>query len=153
MIRRQWLMILCCVAGAFGCGGGDSATDCSKVSMQGLDPAKLAISLSTAEQEQLCDVTACQVGGYGVVLSCSSGPAVTAPTSRSDCLTKLPTASKNPACAATVGEFTACMQAVSANPCVSTFLGDPACVNVTTISCVTIIANATSALMSLPAGE
>ncbi len=153
MIRRQWLMILCCVAGAFGCGGGDSATDCSKVSMQGLDPAKLAISLSTAEQEQLCDVTACQVGGYGVVLSCSSGPAVTAPTSRSDCLTKLPTASKNPACAATVGEFTACMQAVSANSCVSTFLGDPACANVTTISCVTIIANATSALMSLPAGR
>ena len=55
---------------------------------------------------------------------------------------------KNPACTVTVGEFTACMQAVRANPCVSTFLGDPACVNVTTISCLTIIANATSALMT-----
>ena len=58
---------------------------------------------------------------------------------------------KNPACTATVGEFTACMQVLRANSCVSTFLADPACVNVTTISCLTIMTNATSALMSLPA--
>jgi len=153
MIRRRWLMILCCVVGGFGCGGGDSAVDCSKVTTLGLDPAKLAIALSPAEQAQLCDVTACQIGGYGVVLSCSSGPAVTAPTSRSDCLRKIPTQSKNPACTTTVGEFVACMEAVQANPCASTFLGDPACINVTTINCVTVLTNATSALMSLPAGE
>jgi hypothetical protein len=151
MIRTstKWLTILCCVIGASGCGGGDAGTDCSKVSSAGLDPGQTAISLSLAQQQQLCDVTACQVGGYGVVLTCSSGPAVTAPTSQSDCLTKLPTMANNPACTVTVGEFMACMQAVNANSCVSTFLADPACVNVTTIACLTIITNATSALMSV----
>jgi hypothetical protein len=54
----------------------------------------------------------------------------------------------NPSCTVTVGQFTACMQAVKANACVTTFLTDPACVNVTTVACLVVITNATSALMT-----
>ena len=100
-----------------------------------VDPSLTIVSLSQSQRRELCDHAACMFGGYGARPSCSTGPAVTISANQSACLATTPT---DPACTATVQEFVGCMEAIRANPCTSTFLGDPACAAVTAFECLTI---------------
>jgi hypothetical protein len=130
------------VVATTGCGGDE--LDCSMLGTPTFSTSQTIVSLSQAQKGELCDHEACQVGGYGARLSCSSGPAVTVAKSRSACVTATPS---NPDCTATVQELFDCMQAVSANPCTSTLFGDPACAAATAIECLTLTANAPSMTM------
>jgi hypothetical protein len=123
------------VALAFvGCGGGDDV-DCKMVTAMTAPPASATVvSLSTDQRELVCDLTACQNGGYGHQRSCPSGPSVTFAASRGQCLSQWPTSS---ACRATVKDLTDCMAAVSASPCTSTLLTSSACDAVTQFECLT----------------
>ena len=116
-----------------GCGG-DAGPDCSMLMTLSLDPGQTIVSLSQGQRRELCDYSACQVGGYGARLSCSDGPSVTVSASQGACLSTTPT---NPDCPATVQEFVSCMDAIRANPCVSTLFGDPACSAATDVACLT----------------
>jgi hypothetical protein len=120
--------------GLAACGGGDDV-DCKSVMTAGMPPASsLVASLSMDQRVQLCDLAACQNGGCNVQRSCPNGPAVTFAPNREKCLSDTPT---NPECRATVGDLLACLAAVRANSCVSTFLGSPACQPVTQFECLT----------------
>jgi hypothetical protein len=144
MIHREArLTMLFGVLAWFGCGG--DALDCSMVSMQGLDPGQTIVSLSDGQRRQFCDVTACQVGGYGARASCSGGAPVTIAANQNTCVAQTP---RDPACTATVQDMLDCTQALRASPCVSTLFGDPACAAVTDIACLTVTANALSVGMT-----
>jgi hypothetical protein len=142
LLLRESALLTCLVLA--GCGGGDEV-DCAMVMAKGAPPATVpVVSLSAEQRAQLCDVVACQNGGYDHQHACSSGPPVTFAGSRAQCLAQWPS---NPDCRATVHDLTACMQAISASPCASTFLGSAACEEVTAFECLTFRPNAASAAM------
>lgn len=117
---------------AVGCGGDGDACRSGVLTV----PSTLTlVSLSSDQREEVCDFTACQLGGYGARLSCSSGAPATVAGSRQQCVAQLP---DNPACQATVDDLLRCVEAVRANPCASTLFGsaceavsDPACLTFT----------------------
>src|SRR5215470_4785352 len=120
-------------------GCGDSKIDCSKVNLS-IPPSQMIVGLSTDQRKELCDFSACQVGGYGATLTCSTGPAVTVAGSQAKCVSQLPT---NQACHATVADVMECFAAIDANPCISTALG-PDCEAVFVPECLVITPLATS---------
>ncbi len=116
--------------GAAGCGG--NSVDCAKaVPPSGSD---MIVGLSSADARALCDYTACQVGGYGAKLTCSSGPALTVASSQSKCVAQLPT---NPACHATVDDLLGCTEAIAADACLSTLFSSD-CEAVSSVECLVI---------------
>ena len=123
---------------AAGCGGD---LDCSKV-MLTLSGSEMIVGLSAQDQGALCDYTACQVGGYGAKLTCSSGPALTVASSKSKCIAQLPT---NPACHATVDDLVMCTDAISANACVATLFSSE-CDAVSAPECLVITPGAEAML-------
>jgi hypothetical protein len=141
MLRRVWPSrlrgVLIALALA-GCGGGDDV-DCQMVTAMTAPAASTpVVSLSGDQRALVCDLAACQHGGYGKQGSCTSGPPVTFAGSRGQCLSQWPT---NPACRATVQDLMSCLAAVSASPCTSTFLGSPDCEAVTQFECLTFRPN------------
>ncbi|HKA88005.1 MAG TPA: hypothetical protein VKE22_10080 [Haliangiales bacterium] len=118
-------------AGGCGHGGADCRADAGLT----VPSTLMLVSLSSEQRNEVCDFTACRLGGYGAKLSCSSGPAVTLAGSQQQCVAQTPT---NPACHATVDDLVRCVDAIRANPCTSTLFGsdcaavsDPACVTFT----------------------
>ena len=117
---------------AVGCGGDGDACRSEALTV----PSTLTlVSLSNEQRKEVCEFTVCQVGGYGVKLSCSGGVAVTVASSQQQCVAQLPS---NPACDATVGDLVGCTEAIRANPCASTLfssacdaVSDPACLTLT----------------------
>jgi hypothetical protein len=122
---------------AVGCGGDGDACRSEALTV----PSTLTlVSLPSEQRQQVCDFTACQVGGYGVKLSCSGGVAVTVASSQQQCLAQLPS---NPACHATVGDLVGCTEAIRANPCTSTLFSS-ACDAVSAPECLTFTPNGLS---------
>jgi len=136
MRALEWATVV--LLAAAGCG---NSVDCSKV-MLTLSGSERIVGLSAADQRALCDYTACQVGGYGAKLTCSSGPAVTVASSQSKCVAQLPT---NPACHATVDDLVTCTEAVAANACLSTLFSSD-CDAVSAPECLVITPGAEAVL-------
>jgi hypothetical protein len=115
---------------AVGCGGDGAACRPDALTV----PSTLQlVSLSGVQRPDVCDYTACEVGGYGVTLSCPGGTAVTVASSQQQCLARWPS---NAACHATVADLVDCTAAIRANPCASTLFGS-ACEAVSDPQCVT----------------
>jgi hypothetical protein len=122
---------------AVGCGGDGDACRPEPFTV----PSTLMlVSLSGDQGKEVCDFAACQVGGYGVKLSCPGGAAVTVASSQQQCLAQLPS---NPACHATVGDLIRCIQAIRDNPCASTLFGSE-CEAVSDPECLTFTPNGRS---------
>lgn len=117
---------IACLLVAPGCGGGGggSSVVCTDASAPDVDPATKMIDLTPAQKAAYCDWWACQVGGYGAQLTCSSGPAVTVDGSQAECVSKAPTSAS---CQATLGDEIDCFRALAANPCQSTAFTSSAC--------------------------
>jgi hypothetical protein len=143
-VALRWVVLVFLM---LGCGGDD--VDCKKVEAMAAPPTDAQLlSLSPDQRAQLCDLAACQNGGYGAQRTCQSGPSVTFAGSRGQCLNQFP---MNPSCHATVKDLMGCMEAIRASPCTSTFLGSSACEAVTDFDCVTFTPHEQASAMAAAA--
>ena len=98
MTRIATLILAAALAlAAVGCGGSSTSSSSPNV-----DGSKQVSALSTTDKTSMCDWFAGLVGGYGSTPSCSMA-VITAPPSKSECLTSFPS------CAVTVAMFEVCV--------------------------------------------
>ena len=116
---------------AASCGGEDEVV-CTGAALA-LPVDKKLVELNAGQQSELCDWGVCQLGGYGATPLCTTGVSLTVSPTRGRCLDQSP---RNPACAATVADYTRCMAAVRANPCAETFFLGTECAALTTNACL-----------------
>jgi hypothetical protein len=119
-------------------GCGDESVTCTGEALA-VPADKRIVELSGGQRSEVCDWGVCQLGGYGARPICPNGISITVSPDRRHCLASTPS---NPACQATVADWTRCMEAVRASPCVETFLLGSECSAVTTDACLVFTPNA-----------
>jgi hypothetical protein len=79
----------------------------------GVDSSKKLVDLSGPEQASLCDWVAQQLGGYGSREACDGGGHTPSSTpTQSDCVSSIADIGRlDPACPATLGQVSSCLQA------------------------------------------
>ena len=122
------------------CSSSTTTTSTGPVDGASLDPSKLVISLSPAEQAAFCDWDAQQYGGYGHMVVCDAGAKAGSSsepgTDQAMCVMGVQhLASIRPTCPATVGDVMACVQFEIQNPCAGTDSGPSGCQVLGAVDC------------------
>jgi hypothetical protein len=91
---------------------------CSSFSSSSVDPSKKLNSLSTGDQQSLCDWTAQQQGGYGVIIPCDAAPTdLEVEKDQAICVAEEMQRFDQPTCTATVGDWMMCVKWRLSNWC------------------------------------
>lgn len=104
---------LACSAGYGGASGTTGGPGGSTATASGVDDSRRVAAASSSERGQLCDWWAGLSGGYGgSITKCNGSGRIFAAKSQAECVGRL--SAIPPSCGATVGEFQACVVALTA---------------------------------------
>jgi hypothetical protein len=94
---------------------------CSSSSPSTVDPSKKLNTLSTGDQESLCDWTAQEQGGYGTIITCDAASTdLEVETDQAKCIADVSPHFSQPTCTANVGDWMTCVKWRLSNWCSAT---------------------------------
>ena len=95
------------------CGGSSGTGKCGSAPSPAIESTTPVAQLTPMQGGELCDWSACILGGYGAHYACGGDTTVYAEPDQATCVSSM----ANATCTATIADFTGCLDAIAGDPC------------------------------------